>query len=202
MILLEVEQKFNWKMETLNKLLNASFRPIQPLPFKVDRLYSRAFRDTYYDSHDKLSSNGFWVRKRLSLPGGCKWEAKQSQGVNTFVRTTFKETEDLKEIQKIVQEHVPSAPDPSHNFGLNELCQFTTWRIPFVVEGKFDIVLDETDFGHRIGEIELRAEDPEKAHAAIDAFLEKHAELFDTKSTPKGKLTAYFEKFGYPNREC
>ena len=44
------------------------------------------------------------------------------------------------------------------------------------------------------------AEDAEKAHRDIEAFLEEYAWFFDT-SSPKGKLTAYFERFGYPKRE-
>ena len=201
MILLEVEQKFNWRIDKFNNLLKTPHRTY-PTPFTVNKFKYRAFRDTYYDSRKRLSTNGLWVRKRLSLPGSQKWEAKQSQGVkNTFIRTTFKETENLEEIQKMVQEHLPAAPDSSHNFGLDKICQFNTWRHSFLAEGKFNIVLDETDFGHRVGEIELLAEDADRAHADIDAFMKDHAWFFDTASRPKGKLTAYFEKFGYPDGE-
>lgn len=60
------------------------------------------------------------------------------------------------------------------------------------------MVLDTTDFGHRVGEVEMMAEDADNAHANIDAFLKEYAWFFDTTTQPKGKLTAYFEKFGYP----
>lgn len=44
------------------------------------------------------------------------------------------------------------------------------------------------------------AEDAEKAHKDIDAFMKEYAWFFDT-TKPKGKLTAYFEKFGLPEED-
>lgn len=77
---------------------------------------------------------------------------------------------------------------------------FETHRLTLLADGKFTVVLDFTDFGHVVGEVELMAEDAERAHGDVEAFLKEYAWFFDTVN-PKGKLTAYFEKFGYPRWE-
>ena len=97
--------------------------------------------------------------------------------------------------------HLPADPGLGfdNDFGLDAIADFETHRRTFLADGRFTVVLDVTDFGHRVGEVELMAEDAERAHREIGAFLEKYAWFFDT-SRPQGKLTAYFEKFGYPER--
>ena len=67
---------------------------------------------------------------------------------------------------------------------------------------EFSVVLDVTDFGHEVGEVEVMVEEAgaEKAHGAIEGFLKRYPWFFDT-GRPKGKLTAYFEMFGYPKEE-
>ena len=86
------------------------------------------------------------------------------------------------------------------NFGLDAMAGFETHRLTLLADGKFTVVLDFTDFGHVVGEVELMAEDAERAHGDVEAFLKEYAWFFDTVN-PKGKLTAYFEKFGYPRWE-
>ena len=82
------------------------------------------------------------------------------------------------------------------DYGLDILCRFRTSRETASVDGKFTVVLDKTDFGH-VGEVELLAEDAEKSHAEIAEFMAKYSWFFDKKG-PKGKLSAYFEKYGLP----
>ena len=117
---------------------------------------------------------------------------------------------------------------PENQFGLKQLCQFITYRRSFHTHmdapnkdeatgpeidrsQEFNVVLDETDFGHAVGEVEIMALDAVKAHFQIDAFLEKYSWFFETGGDEdgdvvdqggnkgplkvKGKLTAYFEKF-------
>lgn len=86
------------------------------------------------------------------------------------------------------------------DFGLDAMAGFETHRLTLLADGKFTVVLDFTDFGHVVGEVELMAEDAERAHGDIEAFLKEYAWFFDTEK-PKGKLTAYFEKFGYARWE-
>ncbi|KAL9128712.1 MAG: hypothetical protein Q9175_007469, partial [Cornicularia normoerica] len=166
------------------------------------------FRDTYYDSHDKLSNAGLWLRKRHlhcdpahrgNLPGGTlEWEAKLRKRGGSFLRSTFSETKDRSQILELVRLRLPDlSAGFEDNFGLDAMAEFETHRLSFLADERFTVVLDATDFGHGVGEVELMAEDAEKAHADIDAFVKQYAWFFDT-SNPKGKLTAYFDKFGYP----
>ena len=200
MPLLEIERKFSWTTKNLKIFKANGGNP----PFKrIAPVSSRVFRDVYYDSHRKLSTKGLWVRQRVyfdfsgskNATGNQIWEAKQAVNGISFNRSTFKETRDVDLISRMVNEHVPSSSGADECFGLNQLCQFQTSRDTFLADNKFTIVLDSTDFGHSIGEVELLAEDAGKAHTDIDAFLDRYAWFFDI-SRPRGKLTAYFETFG------
>ncbi|KAL8719840.1 MAG: hypothetical protein Q9181_008006, partial [Wetmoreana brouardii] len=170
-------------------------------------IQSRVFRDTYYDLNNKLSSKGLWVRKRLLYTPHEQvdnstigiWEAKKSMPGSSFVRSTYDETQDPVRILRMIRNCIPECPGPGEAFGLKETCRFETHRRSFLVDGKFTVVLDETDFGHSSGEVELVAEDATQAHADIDVFLARYPWLFDC-SKPKGKLTAYFQKYPQPSR--
>ena len=203
MKLLEIERKFTWNPASLHILISNGGQP----PFSSrPTIQSTIFRDIYYDLDNKLSSKGLWVRKRLlySPPKQANhsttgtWEAKQSMPGSSFVRSTYDETKDPSRILQMVRNRIPKCPGPDQCFGLEETCRFETHRRSFLADGKFTVVLDETDFGHSAGEVELLAEDENKAHADIDAFLARYAWLFDC-SKPKGKLTAYFEKYHQPS---
>ena len=106
-----------------------------------------------------------------------KWEAKQRRDADdsTFDRTTFEEMEDVDQIQRMVRRHIPTAPDWTQDFGLDPFAGFTTRRLSYKVpKEKFNVVLDKTDFGHRIGELEIMAEDAGEAHAEIGAFMGRY----------------------------
>lgn len=124
-----------------------------------------------------------------------------SSSSSSFLRSTFSETKDRSQILELVRLHFPNLSLGSRDdFGLDAIAGFETHRLTFLADGKFTVVLDVTGFGHGVGEVELMAEDAEMAHADIDAFFREYAWFFDV-SNPKGKLTAYFEKFGYPKWE-
>ncbi len=199
MKLLEIERKFTWNPASLNILLSNGGQP----PFSSrPTIQSRIFRDTYYDLDNRLSSKGLWVRKRLLYnphkqvdnPKIGMWEAKQSMPGSSFVRSTYDETQEPSRIWEMIKNYIPKCAGPNESFGLVETCRFETHRRSFLADGKFMVVLDETDFGHSAGEVELLAEDANKAHADIDVFLARYGWFFDC-SKPKGKLTAYFEKY-------
>ena len=75
-----------------------------------------------------------------------------------------------------------------------------TNRTEFVADERFHVALDETDFGHDVGEVEVQAgvdEEDRKVQMEIERFMEKYKWLFGSgEGKPKGKMTAYFEKFG------
>ncbi|KAK3178568.1 hypothetical protein OEA41_000705 [Lepraria neglecta] len=180
-----------------------------PRPFKkLHELNLESLRDTYYEKGNQLSSTGLWVRKRQQVvfphinpllegeltPGAVSWQAKQKRRVA--------QTEDKSQILQMVRSRFPKCPCHKKSFGLDVLAEFEAIRYTFLADDKFTIVLDNTDFDHQVGEVELvvEPEDVDEAHTDIDAFLEESAWFYDT-SNPKGKLTAYFEKFGYPKEK-
>ena len=223
MPLLEIEQKFSFNAANLARLLrNPTFSNPQ----------KSAFHDTYFDSGNRLSNAGLWLRKRRRLDpkpssflfspsfhtstgianGEEEWEAKRSVRNGSFLRSTFVETKDLTQIRQLLRCHFPHPDDRSNiqddNFGLNPIAAFGTERVTLVAkeeeddDREFSVVLDSTDFGHEVGEVEVIAEEAEaeKAHGDIERFLKRYPWFFDTRG-PKGKLTAYFERFGYPEGE-
>lgn len=198
MTLLEIERKFSWTQESLKSLISNRGRP----PFSsTPTIQSESFRDIYYDLDSRLSGRGLWVRKRLlhdshrqvTSSNTGVWEAKQSLPGSSFVRSSYEETRNVDRIRQMIKQHFPNWVGSNESFGLKEMCRFETHRRSFLADGKFTVVLDETDFGHTVGEVELLAEDANRAHADIDAFLARYTWFFDC-SNPKGKLTAYFEK--------
>lgn len=198
MVVHEIEQKFGILAHLLPRFRsNGGMPPFHHLRF----LRTEHFEDAYYDSHNQLSRHGLWVRRRAA-----RWEAKQRTS-GDFTRTTFRETTDVAEIQALVAAHLQRGgggggavvvTGPEANFGLDVISRFTTTRELFRADERFLVALDATDFGHCVGEVEVLAEDARRAHAEIDAFMQRYAWFFLREKQPKGKLTAYFEKFGYP----
>ena len=188
MVLLEVEQKFSWTQAKLMLVhLGTSPRPFK----KLHELNLETLRDTYYDKGNQLSSTGLWVRKRQQVafshmnplpegeltPGAVSWQAKQKKTVSSYLRSTFEETEDKSQILQMVRSRFPKCPWHKKNFGLDVLAEFEAIRYTFLADDKFTIVLDNTDFDHQVGEVELvvEPENVDEAHADIDAFLEEYA---------------------------
>ena len=69
-----------------------------------------------------------------------------------------------------------------------------------MADGKFNVALDKTNFGHAVGEVELMAEDAPRAHKEIEDFMKEYTWFFGNEP-PKGKLTAYFEKYRWPSTD-
>lgn len=199
MVLFEIEQKFNWTLSNFN-LLRQGMAPRGHRPFKIEHFKHQTFHDTYYDLKDTLSKNGLWVRERHSCNSVRQWEAKQLQTGSSWARSTYQESVDPHQIWEMIGTYIPNCPKADYKFGLNELCRFGTSRHSYVTNGRFTVVLDNTDFGHQVGEVEILAEDSNNAHADIDALFREYPWFFDTRTKPKGKLTAYFEHFGYPKQ--
>lgn len=191
MALLEVEQKFVFCLSRLSKFrANQGTPPFRQLKF----LGVRCFEDVYYDWFGKLSAKGLWIRKR-----DYEWQAKQSvQG--TFTRSTFAESNDPVEIRDMIRKHLPGCDKAEDDFGLRVLCRFKTSRENYLVDGKFNVALDKTNFDHPVGEVELMAEDAARAHKDIEDFMKEYKWFFGNEK-PKGKLTAYFEKYGMPSTD-
>lgn len=193
MFLLEVEQKFGFSPSLIRLFKSNKGNP----PFS-NLLYqgTHRFHDAYFDHASQiLANNGIWIRRR-----DTRWEAKR-RTEGDFVRTAFEEIDNLGRIHDLVCRYLPGSPDAHKNFGLDVCCQFNTTRELYLADRKFSIMLDETNFGHSVGEVELKTKDTAQAHKEIDAFLDKYSWFF-RKEKPKGKLTAYFERFPLHKHSC
>ncbi|RFU31045.1 hypothetical protein B7463_g5286, partial [Scytalidium lignicola] len=153
-----------------------------------------SFQDEYFDSSNLLSKSGIWIRKRNN-----RWEAKHRQN-GDFIRSSFYETDKIDEIKSLITSytHVGSQASPENNFSLKSICRYHTRREIFFADNRFSIMLDSTDFGHWVGEVELQTQQTATALLDIDTFMMEYAWFFMNYSAPKGKMTAYFEKFGFP----
>jgi thiamine-triphosphatase len=198
MALYEIERKF-----VFNPALLARFRSNHGKPpfYHLTHQRTESFQDEYYDSASHLLRSGLYIRKRDK-----SWEAKYRQG-GDFIQSSFYETTNLDEIKKLINANCKSKSvkhsksddtSPETNFGLTSICRYVTRRETFLADHRFSIMLDTTDFGHWVGEVELQAHDSTTALADIDAFMQKYSWFFANEAMPKGKMTAYFELFGFP----
>lgn len=78
---------------------------------------------------------------------------------SSFACSTYDETEDPSRILPMIRYCIPKCGGPDESFGLEETCQFETHRRSFLADGMFMVVLDETDFGHLAGEVEILSEE-------------------------------------------
>lgn len=188
---LEVERKFT--ALTFYPLRADSGKP----PFlSLSDLGRQRFQDVYYDSEARLSKAGVWLRQRDG-----KWEMKIRRG-GTYTNSRFEELSD----PDIIYAHVKSLTGldggASKTFGLSHLASLTTFRHGWIADEEYKIVLDQTDFGHVVGEVELEADahvqDEDEAQKVmqemdnkIAKFLRHYAWAFSD-GKPIGKLSAYF----------
>ena len=167
----------------------------------------------YYDRSDLLSAAGMWVRQRDG-----RWQAKFDKGGN-FSNSRFEETEDLGEIKDRVLDVLSLArsrgtlslkkSELKKHFGLVPMADFVTTRKRWLANGEFEIVLDRTNFGHTVGEVELQQEVPsgdwgegpsedfkretmQDMDEQIVEFMKRYSWAFSL-GEPVGKLTAYFK---------
>lgn len=194
---LEVERKF--RSLAVHELTRRGgiphFKSLQKLP-------TQNLHDAYYDRANLLSSAGAWVRNRNG-----EWQAKIRKGGN-FTNSMFEELRGARDISTYIS-RVTSLPcTEANNFGLRPIAEFSTRREAWIADDEFHIVLDTMDFGHEVGEVELQQvlaeNDPEEQQKQrmmremdekISLFMRQYGWAFSS-GEPKGKLTAYFERFG------
>ena len=201
--LAEVERKF-CGLAVPHLTANAGVPAFWSLRF----LGEKSFRDTYYDSQNKLSNSGLWVRRRHVTGSSPGWEAKCRIGGN-YNNSMFEELTDLSSIANRVASITGRHEPATHDFGLNVLAHLATRRKSWLANERFKIVVDTMDFGHEVGEVELerhitppdREHDVEswKQHVVQDMdrqvqdFMSEYHWAFKA-GQPKGKLTAFFER--------
>ncbi|MCJ1408704.1 hypothetical protein MMC19_002779 [Ptychographa xylographoides] len=191
---LEVERKFAPPVDFLSRLI-ANRGP--PAFECIQYTGQSSFEDIYYDHNNTLYSHGIWVRNRSGA-----WQAKIRRG-GDFINSQFTELSNIDDIRHLVESHSGHTGSKEYTFGLTEFARFVTQRRSWKVEGGFEIVYDETDFGHTVGEVELqKANTGDKENAEreseqaremdedIKRFMERYNWAFPP-GKPVGKLTAY-----------
>lgn len=218
---LEVERKFAPTATSIRQLdLNTGEPPFE----SVVRNGVTCFEDTYYDTpNDTLSRAGVWVRRREKLERGARpfaghdragphavsWEAKVRVG-GDFINSAFREITDAHEISAVLGALVPGSElDADHGprgGRVRTMARFVTDRTGYLIDGKFTVVIDVTDFGHTVGEVELERNADGALHEGggkapaiaamdeeIDGFMMRFLWAFPA-GKPVGKLTAYFDR--------
>ena len=196
-LVFEIERKFLPNATSIAALRdNAGYPPFR----KIIPQKRRQFQDIYYDHENILSSRGIWVRRRSDT-----WQAKVRRG-GDFKNSRFQELSGIDDVSEVVLDHVPEAYVSIGRIrGLEEIARFITFRESWRVNDRFTVVIDEADFGHTVGEVELMhsmesAEGAtglngisasEKLDVEIREFMRVHEWAFPTGDL-SGKLSAYF----------
>lgn len=168
------------------------------------------FEDIYYDTaKNDLSNAGVWLRQRGNL-----WQAKVRISGN-YTNSAFKELTEIDEISSLLSSLVPDvsldASDGLQGAAMLEAARFVSYRDKFLVDERFTVILDKTNFGHVVGEVELEkygavtteqdgAEEVDGVPVSriiaemdqeIDEFMNRYVWAFPP-GKPVGKLSAYF----------
>lgn len=200
----EVERKFVFSADTLKtleniggvRLLRMCVGLTQIINFRILPAVCVGecqFHDQYFDTPSfELTLRDTWLRKRK----GC-WELKcPTSGVRSLsaeLCTHYQEISSLSDIYQRVKEMIrvgeaeaaPSQGDDSWLRELNLTCfaEFTTTRRSFsLVEEGVKVDLDQADFGHHVGEIEVlvpEGGDVRSAREKIKNAAERLGELRD-----------------------
>jgi thiamine-triphosphatase len=195
-----VERKFLSTPNTI-PLLNAN-RGVPPFS-SIQQLGHRAFTDIYYDHNNNLSSHGIWVRQRNNT-----WQAKIRRG-GDYINSQFEEVSGWEACRDVVANvFQSSSEDAKDTFGLGPIARIRTERHEWEMNNKFQVVVDTTDFGHSVGEVELsrnietvmdgedgfvvRDGTMARLNEEIEEFMKTYAWAFP-EGKVIGKLSAYFE---------
>lgn len=210
--ILEIERKF------------PKFTPLfsnnagHPAFTSLERLPDHRFTDLYLDDHGHLMNRGIYVRLRdgeyeAKIAFSANHDGPTANQYNMAKTTTMKEIKGKQAVQEYISEHVKIESGfwrkKCRSVTIEELekvAGFVTEREAWLADNEFLVVMDQTCFGHKVGEVEYAGEvelksdgDKEEqvkvAEEKMAAFMEKYAWAFE-QGKAKGKLTAYFDKYG------
>ena len=145
-----------------------------------------------------MLKKGIYLRRR-----GGSWQAKIRVS-GGFRNSGFEECSGREQISALLAANGIAPEQERECLGLTEIARFETMRESFRVDDAFEIVVDRTDFGCTVGEVELQEslEGPDEAavqkatqamDTRIQAFMSDHTWAFNLGQKPQGKLSAYFE---------
>ncbi|KAF1999152.1 hypothetical protein P154DRAFT_417075, partial [Amniculicola lignicola CBS 123094] len=205
--ILEVERKFTPTTTSISLLRANTGSP----PFKAHAPLGISYTHNVYFDHvayrDLFMSRGIYIRQRNGF-----WEAKARLG-GDFVNSKFTEYMGSEAVQGVVTEVLANAGLQNGRVryveemeglkGLSPIANFVTRRETWEVED-YKVVADETDFGCKVGEVELTdtvregwdvTKVGEMMDKRIERFMERHYWAFPvTAKEVQGKLTAYFDR--------
>jgi len=173
---------------------------------KYESLGKQTTHDTYYDRNGLLFSKGVYIRRRNG-----HWEAKVRTG-GDFINSTFTEVDGNNAVKEVIEQNLTVSVD---GLGIEEVlepcAEFVTERESWMIDGRFKVDVDTTDFGHIVGEVELtgtlryangeHSEEEEeeekklkqKMDQDIKVFMQSYPQAFPA-GRPLGKLSAYFQQ--------
>jgi thiamine-triphosphatase len=198
---LEVERKFLVTPVAVSYLRSNS----GGLRFKKhESLGRQTTQDTYYDRNGELFSKGVYIRRRNGY-----WEAKIRTG-GDFINSAFTEVDGNNAVKEVIEQNLTVSADGLSIEEMLEPCaEFVTERESWMMDGRFKVDVDITNFGHIVGEVELtrtlrytnseHGEEEEEREKKlkqemdqdIKAFMQSYPEAFPA-GRPLGKLSAYF----------
>jgi thiamine-triphosphatase len=175
---------------------------------KYKSLGKQTTHDTYYDRDSLLFSKGIYIRRRNG-----HWEAKIRTG-GDFINSAFTEIDGNNAVKEVIEQNLTVSADGVSIQEMLEPCaEFVTERESWMIDGRFKVDVDTTDFGHIVGEVELtrtlqyangeHGEEEEekekklkeKMDQEIKAFMQSYPQAFPA-GRPLGKLSAYFHRLG------
>lgn len=172
--ILKVERKFAPTPASIDSLTRNAGRPSFR---KLEPLTSIKFEDTYYDRDIIFNGKGIYIRRRSQFDSD-QWEAKVKVG-GDFINSAFQEFTGAEAVSKIIHQHLPKPGSFTSVTDMLEVwARFSTRRRSWKVNDHFLIVLDEADFGHMVGEVELstsqrRLVAPHELSECRDRFLSR-----------------------------
>ncbi|KAK6346548.1 hypothetical protein TWF696_006672 [Orbilia brochopaga] len=185
----EVERKFLFTFANATKFhFNKGAPPFASLVFNG----LRTQHDCYYDTESyELDKHNIWARLRNG-----NWQIKRlKSGIHE--KATYEEFEGYQSLINLMR-HSGLKEWKDLNAGdtiLQKIADFKTERKSYTVNDKFKVVLDSTNFGHEVGEVELKGVNYERCGREVDEFMAEHQWFFDRAGPVKGKLKAYWEIF-------
>lgn len=198
---LEVERKFLVTPASLGVLRSVEQKSIFK---KHENLGFKTTHDVYYDRDGLLFAKGIYIRKRNSL-----WEAKIRTG-GDFLNSAFLEVDGSDTVRDAVKKYL-NIPlnDLSIEEVLSPCADFVTDRESWMLDGKFQVDVDTTDFEHMVGEVELtsylkygdghhgvdhKLEEDMRANMDMEIknFMDLYPQAFPS-GRPLGKLSVYFQ---------
>lgn len=150
------------------------------------------FSDVYWDTSSALlMTQDFWLRQR----DGC-WELKVPTGTQHGLITQYQELtaecDIMAKLNLLLSEHNSciSMKDLTAS-KLKQVASFTTFRDSYLIEGHVNVDIDETDFGYKIGELEILVSDQNGVQGALSLIEELIKKLGIGQKRTEGKLLHY-----------